>query len=109
MPEERPVCICEWADGCGGVGTVFCEGCGGDLCVCLCGGEVPCRGCLECMDDEDYENDAFRSCYRCGGRGYMVTCIDDLCHGQDECIHGDDPTPCPECNPKGDGEDRFYA
>jgi hypothetical protein len=61
--------------------------------------DYPCH-CYE-EDDEDYGG----GCYQCGGRGYIVTCIDDLCHGQDECIHGDPPTPCPTCNPKGDKED----
>lgn len=28
-------------------------------------------------------------CYECGGRGWVVRCPDDLCHGMDECIHGD--------------------
>lgn len=46
-------------------------------------------------------------CWYCGGRGWIVTCIDDMCHGQDECIHGDDPDPCPECNPKGEREDEY--
>lgn len=40
-------------------------------------------------------------CYECGGRGWVVRCIDDLCHGQDECIHGDPPSPCYTCNSKG--------
>lgn len=52
-------------------------------------------------DDGEYEGGE-RYCWACGGRGWMVTCPDDLCHGQDECIHGDPPTPCRECNPKGD-------
>lgn len=43
---------------------------------------------------EDYEDEG---CYRCGGKGYIVTCIDDLCRGQDECIHGDGEQPCPAC------------
>jgi hypothetical protein len=62
-------------------------------------------------DDQyyDYEPDEFGGdgCYNCGGRRYIVTCPDDLCHGGDECIHGDPPTPCPACNPKGELEDNF--
>jgi hypothetical protein len=49
--------------------------------------------------DDDFSDDG---CYRCGGRGWEVRCIDDMCHGQDECIHGDLPDPCPVCNPEGD-------
>lgn len=44
-------------------------------------------------DDEDFD-----SCHRCGGSGWIITCIDDLCHGSGECIHGDGDTPCPACN-----------
>lgn len=35
-------CVCEYPDGCGGTGALCCEGCGGDQCVCPCGG----RSCL---------------------------------------------------------------
>jgi hypothetical protein len=62
-------------------------------------------------DDGYYEDDSEEfadGCYRCGGRHYLVTCIDDLCYGQDECIHGDPPTPCPVCNPKGELEDALW-
>lgn len=54
-------------------------------------------------DDGEYVGE--RYCWACGGRGYVVRCPDDLCHGQDKCIHGDPPTPCWECNKKGDLED----
>ena len=61
------------------------------------------------MQDDEYQDGPDEwdggGCYQCGGRGWMVTCIDDLCHGQDYCIHGDPPTPCPNCNPKGEKED----
>ena len=57
--------------------------------------------------DDDYDGGE-RYCYECGGRGYVVRCPDDLCHGQDECIHGDAPTPCCACNPKGELEDGLY-
>lgn len=56
-------------------------------------------------DDYDDYDEPGAGCYECGGRGYVVRCIDDMCHGQDECIHGDPPTPCRVCNPKGDKED----
>lgn len=64
---------------------------------------------LEPEDWDDYDPDYGDSyCYACDGRHWKVTCIDDLCHGQDECIHGDPPTPCPVCNPKGELEDGYY-
>ena len=49
-------CICEWPDGCGGTRTLYCDGCGGDQCVCRCGGEMPCVGCDECPGDDDYDD-----------------------------------------------------
>lgn len=58
-----------------------------------------------CCDPEVYDNSG---CNECGGRGWIVRCPDDLCHGQDECIHGDPPSPCRQCNPKGTLEDRFW-
>lgn len=57
---------------------------------------------------DDYEPEDNSGCYACGGRGYFVDCIDDLCHGQDECIHGNPPSPCRVCNPKGEREDGFW-
>lgn len=57
-------------------------------------------------DFDEYEDDE-HNCCTCGGRGYMITCIDDLCHGQDECMHGDPPSPCRECNPKAEKEDSY--
>ena len=55
--------------------------------------------------DEEYESE--RYCWACGGRGWKITCPDDLCHGEGECIHGDPPTPCRECNPKGERFDDY--
>ena len=46
------------------------------------------------------------TCLRCGGSGLYSDCIDDLCHGNEECIHGDDPT-CRECG--GEGEVPPYS
>lgn len=47
-----------------------------------------------CFDDE-YVDEPY--CYDCGGRGEIVVCSDDLCHGQEECIHGDPPVICHAC------------
>lgn len=44
----RSDCMCEWPDECDGTGVLHCEGCGGDLCVCVCGGECDCDGCEVC-------------------------------------------------------------
>ncbi len=46
-------CICDWPETCGGLGALVCGGCGGDLCVCPCGGEANCPGFDECPDAED--------------------------------------------------------
>jgi hypothetical protein len=46
----------------------------------------------------DYDEDeGCERCERCGGKGYIVTCIDDMCRGADECMHGDGEMPCPSC------------
>jgi len=45
-------CMCEWPDGCAGLGVLQCRGCGGDLCVCTCGGEIECDGCEDCSDGQ---------------------------------------------------------
>jgi hypothetical protein len=47
-------CVCEFGLACNGTGTIFCDGCGGDLCICLCGGEMPCEGCLYCDREEEW-------------------------------------------------------
>lgn len=51
----------------------------------------------EVDDYDDFEEAQDRYCYNCGGQGYLVVCPDDLCHGRDECIHGDPPVICPVC------------
>lgn len=33
-----------------GYGFFECRGCGGDLCVCICGGEMECMGCGDCRE-----------------------------------------------------------
>ena len=62
----------------------------------------------EPFDDDEYEYPVNPGCYECGGRGWMVTCIDDMCHGQDECIHSDPPTPCRNCNRDGSDMSGFF-
>jgi hypothetical protein len=52
------------------------------------------------MDEEDYEDGAV-TCWNCGGEGFEIVCIDDMCRGAGECIHGDGEALCREC--KGEG------
>lgn len=45
------------------------------------------------------------SCWQCGGEGDLGSaCVDDMCHGNETCIHGDDMgwITCDIC--KGAGE-----
>jgi hypothetical protein len=52
-------CICEFPTDCGGLGVVFCLGCGGDLCVCpACpmGGDQDCD-CEMCGQDLDADDE----------------------------------------------------
>jgi hypothetical protein len=52
--DEDADCVCEYPASCGGLGVVSCDGCGGDQCVCRCGGELgECPGCDDCPDEED--------------------------------------------------------
>ena len=54
------------------------------------------------MEDDDYDD--FQepvTCWKCGGDGILIFCVDDLCHGTGHCIHGDGEDICPEC--MGDG------
>jgi hypothetical protein len=48
---SAPDCYCLWPhpdEECNGLGTVECDGCGGDRCICQCGGRYPCEGCEAC-------------------------------------------------------------
>lgn len=49
-------CMCEFPNTCGGTGVLYCDGCGGDQCVCTCGGEGECIGCEECEGTDDDED-----------------------------------------------------
>lgn len=44
-----------------------------------------------------YESElaALRAMCRCDGSGLYVVCIDDICRGLGECIHGDGMATCP--------------
>lgn len=60
----RARCVCDWPKParptrvdalvdaldflCSGTGVQYCKGCGGDLCICVCGGERECPGCDAC-------------------------------------------------------------
>lgn len=54
---DEDECECDWPGGCGGLGVISCEGCGGDFCVCLCGGGSECFGCEDCNARGDYDDD----------------------------------------------------
>lgn len=50
-------------------------------------------------------------CPECDGKGYIVTCCDDMCNGMDYCIHGDGEEPCLACGGEGsidDGDDEDW-
>jgi len=54
------------------------------------------------VQEDDYEGEYLGSitCWHCGGEGTIVDCCDDLCHGQDWCMHGDN-SMCRECHGEG--------
>lgn len=47
-------------------------------------------------DDGDWPGGG--GCNTCGDVGWIVTCIDDMCQGAGECMHGDGEEPCPDCD-----------
>ncbi|WP_423459957.1 hypothetical protein [Ottowia sp. VDI28] len=53
--------------------------------------------------DDDYDDgyEGLYTCWKCGGEGIEVFCCDDLCQGQDYCMHGDGQRMCPECHGEG--------
>jgi len=56
-----------------------------------------CNFCREQLNAESFVDDSDACCYRGGGLGVIVTCIDDMCRGSGECIHGDGEAICPVC------------
>lgn len=48
-------------------------------------------------EDDDYYSDGNDGCNTCMGAGFIVVCIDDMCRGAGECMHGDGEIPCPDC------------
>lgn len=51
--------------------------------------------------DDDYDYDDEPVCLRCDGSGEENACCDDLCAGEDECIHGDGIIACRGCDGSG--------
>lgn len=49
------------------------------------------------LDDDPGDYFYADGCQRCGGEGIIVVCIDDMCQGAGECMHGDGEAPCPDC------------
>jgi DnaJ-class molecular chaperone len=47
------------------------------------------------------ETEAKQPCLECHGKGKIITCLDDICHAQNSCMHGDGEIECPECNGSG--------
>lgn len=56
-----------------------------------------------CIDPRgDTDDEGSPECPKCGGSGVVMTCCDDLCHGQGYCIHGDGEEPCEACGGSGE-------
>ena len=50
------------------------------------------------------------TCPDCDGKGYIITCWDDLCANSDHCMHGDGEEWCRTCQGEGwVGEDDDYG
>ena len=51
----------------------------------------------EDQDDHDYYDAEDAYCLRCDNRGFILVCVDDMCHGLGHCMHGDGEIVCPDC------------
>lgn len=51
--------------------------------------------------EDDYCDDGCDTCTDCNGEGHILICIDDICHGQGFCMHGDGEEICKTCNGNG--------
>ena len=60
------------------------------------------EGQLEEPDDDWFDDDEGSYCDACDEFGMYVSCVDDLCHAGNGCIHGDGYILCPHC--KGEGK-----
>ena len=104
--------------GCGGTGIIECF-CAGDFCACSIEGSVDCVGCVDCLDidsDLDYppmatsaeaevEKEFLDWCLRCGGKGRILVCLDDVCDGSECAPHIDVEKWCPDCSNLATAED----
>lgn len=66
----------------------------------------------EFVAERGYSYDVeWRNCPRCRGSGENIECIDDLCHAQGRCMHGDNL--CKLCEGTGrisdELEERWYS
>lgn len=96
---ETPIGRCVNGVTCPGCAGLVPQGQGvlhGDFVFC---GESCFRQWEDYMNGDDPEEQD--GCQTCWGRGEIVTCIDDMCHGQEECIHGDGYSVCPDCGGHG--------
>ena len=49
----------------------------------------------------DCDGNGWVTCPNCYGQGWTVTCIDDMCRGAGECMHGDGESACLYCGGEG--------
>lgn len=47
--------------------------------------------------DDDYDD----ACHNCDGEGQVMVCIDDMCVGMGDCMHGDGWVVCRACGGSG--------
>ena len=51
----------------------------------------------------DYPVYVHMGCLTCSGEGWIVICVDDICHGIGECFHGESGMAlCLDCDGTGD-------
>ncbi|MFA1612030.1 hypothetical protein [Halobellus rubicundus] len=53
--------------------------------------------CVSCEQPAPYCVCEGGTCPNCHGKGFIINCVDDLCHAKGSCMHGDNK-PCPRCS-----------
>ena len=59
------------------------------------------QGVDDLFDDDVFDDEGVPAyCDLCDGSGVIVICVDDMCRGAGECMHGDGEQLCPNgCDP----------
>lgn len=57
--------------------------------------------CIGCSSTEEWCHCRGEPCWDCGGDGDKLICVDDICHAQGYCMHGNAEAPFDTCEGHG--------